>query len=87
MKLDDWEMRAAFAAEDWPKVIAIMESTFGISLAGKLININRGIAIRSEIAVFMPDSGKEYVWSARFGFSSAPIGIPLGEEIQIFPGK
>lgn len=86
MKLDDWEMRAAFAAEDWPKVIAIMESTFSINLAGRSTVIHRGIAIHPEIVVFMPETGKEYIWSARFGFSSLPIGMPLGEEIQIFPG-
>lgn len=87
MKLDDWEMRAAFAARDWPKVIAIMESTFSISLAGKSMLIFEGIAARPEIVVYMHDSGWEYIWQARSGFYSSPIGIPIGESIIIFPGK
>lgn len=90
MKLDDWEMRAAFAAEDWPKVISIMESTFGIVLAGLSIMIHNSNIARfchAEIWICMPESREEYAWSSQRGFSHNPVGVPLGEEIHIFPSN
>jgi hypothetical protein len=87
VKLDDWEMRVAFAKEDWPQVIAIMESTFGISLAGRPTRINRGFSQYPEIWICMPPGGAEYGWSGRSGFAQAPLGIPIGEDIQIFTVK
>lgn len=88
MKLDDWEMRAAFAAEDWPKAIAIMESAFGISLAGRPTRMHESFTRHSEIWAYMPENGCEYAWSSQGGFSiiHEGLGVPIGEEIQIFPG-
>lgn len=80
-------MRVAFAKEDWPEVISIMESTFGISLAGRPIRINRGFSQCPEICICISRGGAEYGWSGRSGFTHGPLGIPIGEDIQIFTVK
>lgn len=87
MKLDDWEMRVAFAKEDWPQVVSIMESTFGISLAGRPIEVTRGLSTYSEIIVFMSETGSDYSWDALCGFAQEQAGNPIGEQIYIFPPR
>lgn len=87
MKLDDWEMRVAFAKEDWPQVVAIMESTFGISLANRPIEVTRSLSTYSEIIVFMPETGSDYSWDALCGFVQEQVGNPIGERIYIFPPR
>lgn len=84
MKLDDWEMRAAFGAEDWPRVISIMESAFGISLAGRRIHVMRDVYLYSEIIAFVPETGADYFWNACGGFDQMPAGSPIGETVLIF---